>query len=44
MHGSAKRVDNREQQLDSLRKRWLDREQKLITMNQEAKWEQDIIT
>jgi len=28
-------VDNCEQQLDFLRKRWLDREQELITVNQE---------
>jgi len=35
MYGAAQRVDNREQQLKFLRKRWLDREQELITVVQE---------
>jgi len=35
MHGAAQRVDNCEQQLEFLRKRWLDREQELITVIQE---------
>jgi len=35
MYGAAQRVDNCEQQLDFLRKRWLDREQELITVIQE---------
>jgi len=35
MHGAAQRVDNCEQQLNFLRKRWLDREQELITVIQE---------
>jgi len=35
MHGAAQRVENCEQQLDFLRKRWLDREQELITVIQE---------
>jgi len=35
MHGSAQRVDNSEQHLNFLRKRWLDREQELITVIQE---------
>jgi len=35
MHGAAQRVDNCEQQVDFLRKRWLDREQELITVIQE---------
>jgi len=35
MHGAAQRVDNCEQQLDFSRKRWLDREQELITVIQE---------
>ena len=38
MHGAAQRVDNCEQQLHFLRKRWLDREQELITgIQQETK-------
>ena len=35
MHGAAQRVDNCEMQLEFLRKRWLDREQELITVIQE---------
>ena len=35
MHGAAQRVNNCDQQLESLRKRWLDREQELITVIQE---------
>jgi len=35
MHGSTQRVDNREQQVDFLQKRWLDREQELVTVIQE---------
>jgi len=35
MHGAAQRVDNCEQQLEFLRKRWLDREQELIIVIQE---------
>ena len=35
MHRAAQRVDNCEQQLEFLRKRWLDREQELITVIQE---------
>ena len=35
MHGAAQRVDNCEQQLEFLRKRWLDREQELIAVIQE---------
>ena len=35
MHGAAQRMDNCEQQLEFLRKRWLDREQELITVIQE---------
>ena len=35
MHGAAQRVDYCEQQLNFLRKRWLDREQELITDIQE---------
>jgi hypothetical protein len=35
MHGAAQRVDNRKQQLDFVRKQWLDREQELITVIQE---------
>jgi len=34
MHGAAQRVENREQQLEFSRKRWLDREQELITVIQ----------
>jgi len=32
MHGAGQSVDNREQQLQLLRKRWLGREQELITV------------
>jgi len=35
MHGATQRVDNYEQQLNFLRKRWLEREQELITVMQE---------
>jgi len=35
MHGAAQRVENHEQQLNFLRKRWLDREQELITFIKE---------
>ena len=35
MHGAAQRVDNCEQQLYFLQKRWLDQEQELITATQE---------
>jgi len=35
MHGAAQRVDNCEQQLEFFTKRWLDREQELITAIQE---------
>ena len=34
MHGAAQRVENREQQLEFSRKRWLDRQQELITVIQ----------
>ena len=35
MHGAAQRVHNCEQQLNFLRKQWLNREQELITVIQE---------